>query len=369
MAPLWAGLVGVALAAVLARWRGWGGARLAAALVAGWGLGLVPVLDAGGPARASGRRLWLIAGLVLAILLALVAAYGALLRSLRRRGEGGAAARPGELAYRAAPQATMSGVELDRYARHIVLRELGGPGQQALRRARVLVAGAGALGAPVCAYLAAAGVGRITLADDDRVSLSNLQRQVLFRDADLGRLKTEAAAAAMAALNPHVAVTPLARRVTAADAALVAGHDLVLDGTDSFSSREGINRACVEAGVPLIAGAIAQWEGQVTIYDPARGAPCLACLFPAPPAPGLAPSCAEAGVVGALPGVVGSVMALEAIKLLAGAGEPLRGRMLIFDGLWGETRTVAIRRDPACPVCGGRQDAAGAGVGGNAGRS
>ncbi|AXC51336.1 molybdopterin-synthase adenylyltransferase MoeB [Paracoccus suum] len=246
----------------------------------------------------------------------------------------------------------LSDVELDRYARHIVLREVGGPGQQALRRARVLIVGAGGLGAPACLYLAAAGVGRITIADDDDVSLSNLQRQVMFRDSDLGRPKTAAAAGAMLALNPHVTVVPHPHRITEADAALVAEHDLVLDGTDNFAARAAINRACTAAGVPLIAGAIAQWEGQVTIYDPARDAPCLACIFPEPPALGLAPSCAEAGVVGALPGVIGSVMALEAIKLIAGAGQPLRGRMLIFDGLWGETRTMTIARRPDCPVCG-----------------
>ena len=257
------------------------------------------------------------------------------------------------------PSTPLSDAELDRYARHIILRELGGPGQRALRRARVLVVGAGGLGAPVCLYLAAAGVGRITLADDDHVSLSNLQRQVIFRSADQHRPKAEAAAGAMQALNPHVAVTPLTRRITEADGPLVAGHDLVIDGTDSFASRAVVNRLCAAAGVPLVAGAIAQWEGQVTTYNPARGAPCMACLFPEAPAPGLAPSCAEAGVVGALPGVVGSVMALEAIKLLAGTGQTLRGRMLVFDGLWGETRTLAIHRRADCPVCGTKKKAGG----------
>ena len=222
----------------------------------------------------------------------------------------------------------------------------------------MLVVGAGALGAPVLMYMAAAGVGRITVADDDTVGLSNLQRQVIFDSADLGRPKVEAAAARLAALNPHVAVTPLCRRITAEDAALVAGHDLVLDGTDSFASRAAVNAACVAAGVPLLAGSIAQWEAQVTLYDPARGGPCLGCLFPTPPAPGLALSCAEAGVVGALPGVVGSLMALEAIKLLAGvaddgAGAGLRGQMILFDGLWGDTRRIATAARPGCAVCGG----------------
>ena len=253
----------------------------------------------------------------------------------------------------------LSDDELDRYARHIVLRELGGRGQRRLRQARVLVAGAGALGSPVLLYLAAAGVGRITVADDDTVGLSNLQRQVIFATADLGRPKVEAAAEALARLNPHVAVTPLLRRIGDDDAALVGAHDLVIDGTDSFASRRAINAACVAAGVPLLAGSIAQWEGQVALYDPARGGPCLNCLFPQPPAPGLALSCAEAGVVGALPGLIGSTLALEAIKQLAGipdsgAGAGMRGQMLILDGLWGETRRIAVPARPGCEICGGK---------------
>ena len=254
------------------------------------------------------------------------------------------------------PTQPLGDAELDRYARHIVLRELGGAGQRRLRAARVLVVGAGGLGAPVLMYLAAAGVGRITVADDDTVGLSNLQRQVIFSTADIGRPKVQAAAQALGRLNPHVGVTPLARRIGAKDTDLVAGHDLVIDGTDSFASRQAVNAACVAAGVPLLAGAIAQWEGQVGLYDPARGGPCLACLFPESPAPGLVLSCAEAGVVGALPGVIGGLMALEAIKELAGipqsgAGASLRGRMLIFDGLWGETRVLDVSRRPGCPVC------------------
>lgn len=274
------------------------------------------------------------------------------LRALHRRSAAHLPDAPGMVAAKATSKPATTDSALDRYARHIVLREIGGPGQAALQRARVLVVGAGGLGAPVCLYLAAAGVGRITVADDDRVSLSNLQRQVIFRSSDDGRPKADAARDAMRALNPLVEITPLNRRVTESDKALIAQHDLVIDGTDSFAARAALNAACVAAGVPLVAGSIAQWEGQLTIWDPARGAPCMACIFPQAPAAGLAPACAEAGVVGPLPGVIGSMMALEAVKLIAGAGAPLRGRMLIFDGLYGENRVMKIARRADCPVCG-----------------
>ncbi|AUH32316.1 HesA/MoeB/ThiF family protein [Paracoccus tegillarcae] len=306
---------------------------------------------------------WLVAG----ALLALSWGYRIWVRRLRTRATGDRAAtadQPAPVRAMVQPEpdpvtpdpadAPMSGDELDRYARHIVLREIGGAGQMRLRRANVLLIGAGGLGAPAALYLAAAGVGRITIADDDRVSLSNLQRQVIFRTNQTGRQKAEAAAVAMRDLNHYVTVTPLNRWITQADADLIASHDLVLDGTDSFKARAAINAACVEAKVPLIAGSIAQWEGQVTLYDPAYSGPCMACVFPQAPADGLAPACAEAGVVGALPGVIGSLMALEAIKHLTGAGQGLRGRMLIFDGLYGETRTITTSVQRDCPVCGGR---------------
>lgn len=251
---------------------------------------------------------------------------------------------------------TQSADELTRYARHIVLRELGGPGQGRLRKAKVLIVGAGGLGAPISLYLTAAGVGQITLADDDTVSISNLQRQVIYRTADDGRPKVDASAKAMAALNPHVNITTLPRKITAEDVDLIAQYDLVLDGTDSFAARADVNRACVAAGVPLVWGAMSQWEGQLTIWHPAHNAPCMACLFPKAPAAGLAPSCAEAGVVGPLPGIIGSMMALEAIKLIAGSGQVLRGKMLIFDGLWGETRSMNIKRRPDCAICGKAPD-------------
>ncbi|WP_207099617.1 HesA/MoeB/ThiF family protein [Paracoccus shandongensis] len=330
-------LVGVAVAGwVFGLPRRW----LLAALVLVWAVIELAHLAGRGAVFGGSARGWLVAG----GLAGLVLAYRGGLSRLRAR------AVPAPVPAPADPG--MSGAELDRYARHLVLREIGGPGQMRLRDARVLVVGAGGLGAPVCLYLAAAGVGRITVADDDTVSLSNLQRQVIFRSDQRGEPKAQAAAAAMRALNPHVSVTPLPRRISDADADLIARHDLVLDGTDSFAARDAVNRACVAARVPLIAGAIAQWEGQVTLYDPARGGPCLACLFPIAPAPGLAPPCAEAGVIGPLPGVIGSMMAMEAIKHLAGAGQGLRGRMLIFDGLYGESRMIGTARRPDCPVCG-----------------
>lgn len=334
-------LIGVAATGALLRLSG---RVIIALLVLVW-LAILAV-QAVFPGNAMGGSLagWLAAGVLGGVILAYRMGLGWLHRKARPLPEAQPVTAP--------DPSVLGDDELDRYARHIVLREIGGPGQMRLRKANVLLVGAGGLGAPVALYLAAAGVGRITLADDDTVSLSNLQRQVIFRSDQTGQPKAEAAAAAMGALNPHVAVTPLGRRITADDAALLARHDLVIDGTDSFAARDAINRAAVAAGVPLIAGAITQWEGQVTLYDPARGGPCLACLFPEAPAPGLAPSCSEAGVVGALPGVVGSLMALEAIKHLTSAGQGLRGRMLIFDGLYGETRMITTTRRSGCPVCG-----------------
>lgn len=192
--------------------------------------------------------------------------------------------------------------ELPRYARHIALREIGGPGQARLKRARVLVVGAGGLGSPVLMYLAAAGVGRLTIVDDDLVSRSNLQRQVVHAEDRVGLAKVNSARIGLAGLNPYVAVEPVPQRLDAGSAArLVTGHDLAIDACDNLETRHVLNAACIAQGVPLLSGAISQWEGQVTLYDPARGAPCFACLFPVIPAPGLAPDCAEAGVMGALP--------------------------------------------------------------------
>jgi molybdopterin/thiamine biosynthesis adenylyltransferase len=264
-------LVGIAVAGwVFGLPRRW----LLGALVLAWAVIELAHLAGMGAVFGGSARGWLVAG----GLAGLVMAYRAGLARLRA---GAVAADPP-----APPPAGVSDAELDRYARHLVLREIGGPGQMRLRDASVLVVGAGGLGAPVCLYLAAAGVGRITVADDDTISLSNLQRQVIFRSDQQGQGKAQVAAGAMQALNPGVDVTALPRRITGADADLIAQHDLVLDGTDSFAVRDMINRACVEAGVPLIAGSIAQWEGQVTMYDPTRGGPCLSCLFPTAPAQG-----------------------------------------------------------------------------------
>ncbi len=253
-------------------------------------------------------------------------------------------------------QNRFSEAELERYARHIVLRELGGPGQKSLKQARVLVIGAGGLGSPPLQYLAAAGVGTIGVIDDDVVENANLQRQVIHRDADIGKPKVFSAKEAMEAQNPNVAVRPYHRRLTEEIAAdLFTDYDLILDGTDNFDTRYLANRAAVAGGKPLVSGALSQWEGQLSVFDPARGGPCYQCIFPQAPAPGLAPSCAEAGVVGPLPGVVGSMMAVEAIKVITGAGMTLRGEMLIYDALYGESRKITLKPRPDCPICGGAQ--------------
>lgn len=277
---------------------------------------------------------------------ALVLVYRAGLGRLRRRAE--AKAAPEE----EAPAGTFRAAELERYARHIVLRELGGPGQKRLKEAKVLVIGAGGLGSPALLYLGAAGVGTLGLIDDDTVENTNLQRQVIHMDRAIGTPKVFSAEATVTAQNPHVTVRPYNRRLTEEIAAdLFAEYDVILDGTDDTATRYLVNRTAVAQGKPLISGALSQWEGQVSVFDPARGAPCYQCIFPEATAPGLAPSCAEAGVLGPLPGVVGAMMAVEAVKVITGAGASLRGEMLIYDALWGETRKIALKRRPACPVC------------------
>lgn len=249
------------------------------------------------------------------------------------------------------PSAT--GGELERNARHIVLREIGGPGQKRLREAKVLVVGAGGLGCPALLYLGAAGVGTLGVIDDDDVSNSNLQRQVLHTDARIGMKKVFSAQAALVAQNPHIEVKPYNRRLTEEIAEeLFSEYDLILDGTDDTETRYLVNRAAYATGTPLISGALSQWEGQITTYAPKDGTPCYHCVFPKANADGLAPSCAEGGVLGPLPGVIGTLMAVEAIKDLTDAGEGLRGRMMIYDALYGETRTIGLKRRQDCPVCG-----------------
>lgn len=308
------------------------------------------VLPDGHPLREMTGGSWAL-WLLLGAGLLLVLGYRFVLGRLRGQAEQVEAARGAEVA---APAGPFSGAELERYARHITLPDIGGGGQLALKQASVLVVGAGGLGSPALLYLAAAGVGRIGVIDADTVSVSNLQRQVIHTDARGDMAKVFSAEIAMKALNPHIDVRPYNRALTADIAeGLFAEYDLILDGTDSFAVRDMVNRAAVAAGRPLIAGAISAWEGQVSLYDPARGAPCMACIFPEAPAPELSATCAEAGVVGALPGIIGSMMALEAVKEITGAGEGLRGRMLIYDALYTEARVIAVPRRADCAVCSG----------------
>ena len=242
-------------------------------------------------------------------------------------------------------------IDIERFARHIVLREIGGPGQQALARTHVAMIGAGGLGAPAALYLAAAGIGRLTLIDPDTVSLDNLQRQVLFRTEDVGRSKVETGAEALAALNPGTKVETAGEALDDSNAErLLSGADLILDGCDNFQTRFAVNAASRKLGIPLISGAVGRWDGQVALFNASPDAPCYRCWVPEVPPD--AETCARVGIVGALTGVVGSVMALEAIKHVCEAGETLDGRLWLFDGLAMDSRTVTLPRDPACPVCG-----------------
>ncbi|WP_420477848.1 HesA/MoeB/ThiF family protein [Brevundimonas sp. FT23028] len=242
---------------------------------------------------------------------------------------------------------TFSEDEIERYARHLVLSEVGGPGQQKLKAARIGLIGLGGVGAPAALYLAAAGVGTLRLIDHDQVALSNLQRQILFNTADTGRSKVAAGVETLAALNPHVGLEPRAERLSADNAAdLIADCDVIIDGTDDFGARFCVNAACVRQGIPLVSGALGRWDGQVGVF---QGRPCYRCLVPESPPD--AETCSRVGVVGALAGVIGAMTALEAIKLITGAGAPLTGRLLLYDGLAGATRTVRVAPDPDCPVC------------------
>ena len=295
--------------------------------------------------RATGGdvRPWLVLGGVAG----LVFGYMRFVGRLRKRHQTAT-----EAAAQDQPTPAFREAELNRYARHIVLREIGGAGQKKLKAAKVLVIGAGGLGSPALLYMAAAGVGTIGVIDDDLVDGSNLQRQVIHRDNMIDTPKVFSAQAAMTGLNPFITVRPYHRRLTDEVALeLFSEYDLILDGTDNFDTRYLVNRAAVATGKPLISAAITQWEGQISLYDPAGEAPCFECIFPNRPAPGLAPSCAEAGVISPLPGVLGAMMALEAIKEITGAGTGLRGRLLIHDALYAETRSVRITRRVDCACC------------------
>jgi molybdopterin/thiamine biosynthesis adenylyltransferase len=245
--------------------------------------------------------------------------------------------------------------QIQRYARHILLPEVGGAGQARLLDARVLVVGAGGLGSPLVMYLAAAGVGTIGLVDDDMVDLSNLQRQVLHTTARVGTPKVDSAAATVAALNPDVRIEAHRQRLDQGNAAaLIRGYDIVADGSDNFTTRFVINDACYFLGKTLVSAAVLRFEGQLATYKAHQEGdhPCYRCLFPEPPPDGWAQSCAEAGVLGAVTGSLGSLQATEVIKELLGIGEGMSGRLLIYDGLNAAFRTVRVHRDPACPLCG-----------------
>lgn len=238
-----------------------------------------------------------------------------------------------------------------RYARHLVLKEIGGPGQHALLSARLAIVGAGGLGGPAGLYLAAAGLGHITLIDDDVIEASNLQRQIQFTSADIGTSKASVMAEHLQRLNPDVTAIAKTQRLTPENAkALLAGHDIVLCGVDNFEARFAVNRACLTLGLPHVSGALGRFDGQVSSFGGKGTGPCYRCFVPE--LPPQAESCAEAGIIGALAGIVGSFMALEAIKIITGAGEPLLGRVWIYDGLRANSRTVSLPRDTHCPDCG-----------------
>ncbi len=243
--------------------------------------------------------------------------------------------------------------EIRRYSRHLILPEVGLAGQKKLRATSVLCIGAGGLGSPIAMYLAAAGIGRLGLVDFDVVDLSNLQRQVLHGTADVGRPKTDSARQTIQRINPHVEVVAHETRLTSQNALdILSAYDIIADGTDNFPTRYLTNDACVLLSKPNVYGSIFRFEGQASLFAPHRGGPCYRCLYPEPPPPGMVPSCAEGGVLGVLPGLIGLVQATEIIKLAIGAGAPLLNRLLLFNALDMRFREVKLRRDPECPVCG-----------------
>jgi sulfur-carrier protein adenylyltransferase/sulfurtransferase len=252
----------------------------------------------------------------------------------------------------APPTAELNRDEVLRYSRHLILPDVGIDGQRRLKAARVLLVGAGGLGSPAALYLAAAGVGHLGIVDFDTVDVTNLQRQVLHGTHDVGRSKLASATDRLKDLNPHVDVEPYDTRLTSENALeIISSYDLVVDGTDNFQTRYLVNDACVILGRPNVYGSIFRFEGQASVLATAEG-PCYRCLFREPPPPGLVPSCAEGGVLGVLPGLVGTIQATEAIKLILGIGETLVGRLLLVDALGMQFRTMKIRRDPTCPACG-----------------
>ena len=253
-----------------------------------------------------------------------------------------------------APLPTLSAEERQRYARHITLPSIGVEGQQRLKGARVLIVGAGGLGSPTALYLAAAGVGTIGLVDNDRVDVTNLHRQLLHGTNDVGRPKLESARDRLHDVNPHVHIALHPTWLTSANALdIVADYDVVIDGTDNFATRYLVNDACVLLCIPNVHGSVFQFHGQASVFATAKG-PCYRCLFPTPPPAGMVPNCAEGGVLGVVPGLIGTIQALETIKLITGVGAPLVGRLLMLDTLTMETSTVHLDRDPGCPACGTR---------------
>ncbi len=244
----------------------------------------------------------------------------------------------------------MTPENVERYARHLVLKEIGGPGQQALMAARIAIIGAGGLGGPAALYLAAAGIGHITLIDDDRVDLSNLQRQIQFSQADIKAQKADTLAKAMSDINPDLNVRALNSRLTKDNADdILRGHDVILDGVDNFQTRFDINAASLACETPLVSGALGRWDGQLAAFSGQRGGPCYRCWVPEIPPD--AETCAQVGVVGALAGLIGSAMALETIKIITGAGDKIFGSIWIYNGLFGEARKIRLPRDPNCPHC------------------
>lgn len=252
-------------------------------------------------------------------------------------------------------EAALSRDELVRYSRHILLPQVGEEGQRALKRARVLLVGAGGLGSPAALYLAAAGVGTIGLVDFDTVDLSNLQRQILHGSSGIGGSKLESARARLSDINPEVHLEPYATRLSSENALEIArGYDLIIDGTDNFPTRYLINDTSVLLGIPNVHGSVFRFEGQASVFGAPDG-PCYRCLFREPPPPHLVPSCAEGGVLGVIPGLVGTIQATEAVKLILGIGETLVGRLLLIDAMTMTFRTIALRKDPECPACGTRE--------------